>query len=512
VFALERGHQETSNRLVGKGVTVQSEDLSIRLQDLIDKGSIPPFVYCYPPRSAYRALPPEQTRHAIWNRDYDVSLTHDLNLYIHVPFCRYKCGFCNLYTVINTDSDQYDRYVDAICNEIRLHEEIIVQRNIRTVYIGGGTPSLLSVRHFEQIFATITSIYPNWRASVEEVCIEATPDSIVDSPSRVSELMHQGLTRINMGVQSLEEAELKEAGRSKANPNVVAQATAIVKERSLPNLSTDLIMGFHGQTAASWERSVRRLVELDPETISTYFLTVRPDAWFSKTGRYAYQRSPELYERYDVARDIIREHGYVQESNVRYKKMGRGGYRQKVLQFHGVPVLGIGAGARTYTNTVDYIFGGSARPHISQVEQYIDCVSRRELPITAGFDFDDSERIRKRIALDLFDLDFRDLTPYSLQSYESEIAPLVNACVEQELAIQVGPSRLQLTPKGYKYRDIISWLAFSRQVVDRDRQFYEVLHAKNTRAVERMGATVSVSGVSTKSSGSRIAIGPVRSS
>ncbi|MFD0396372.1 hypothetical protein ACFQ3Z_45915 [Streptomyces nogalater] len=101
-----------------------------------------------------------------------------------MPFCRYKCGFCNLYTVISEDMDVYDAYTEALCTQIRDHTEIIQSRRLRTVYIGGGTPSLLSLRHFERIFATFDEVYPNWRSTVEEVAIEATPIRSSRSPAR----------------------------------------------------------------------------------------------------------------------------------------------------------------------------------------------------------------------------------------------------------------------------------------------------------------------------------------
>jgi oxygen-independent coproporphyrinogen III oxidase len=454
------------------------------LAESIRSGAIPPFVYCYPTRSAYRELDPAWTVERIWQEEAFHSLTNELNLYLHVPFCRYKCGFCNLYTVISEEQELHDAYTDALCRQLDRHREIIQRRTLKTVYIGGGTPTLLSRQNFEDIFARIEEIYPNWRATVEEVCVEATPDSIVDSeePNIVRFLMDRGLTRVNMGVQSMKRAELREAGRSRAAEGVIRRAVEIVEEHRLPNLSTDLIMGFAGQTNESWRESVEELVALDPETISTYFLTIRPDAWFSRTGKYRYQRDPQLYERYDVARAIIGSAGYVQESNVRYKRQGLGGYRQKVLQFRGVPVLGIGAGARTYTNTVDYITGGSAEPSLSEITAYVKAVRDGGPQITAGFVYDDAERIRKRLVLDLFDLDLSELAPYRVEEHAELYEPILEAALDEELLLEVGTTRYQLTPRGYKYRDILSWMLFSEEVVARDREFYERLHGHNARA------------------------------
>jgi oxygen-independent coproporphyrinogen-3 oxidase len=459
------------------------------LAELIEYGAIPPFVYCYPVRSSYRPPDPSWAIGDVWERDLSNSLTRDLNIYIHVPFCNYKCGFCNLYTVIARGGDIFAKYTSAVCQQLDQSKSIIEARNLRTIFIGGGTPSLLPLASFESIFNKFSEIYPNWRSVVEEVCVEATPDSIVDSsrPGFVDDLVRLGVSRINMGVQSLKHAELREAGRALANEDVIRKAVAIVKESRLANLSTDLIMGFYGQTDASWQESVDELIDLQPDTISTYFLTVRPDAWFSKTGRYVYQRDPALYARYDYARSKMRDAGYIQESNVRYKIPGKGGYRQKVLQFRGVPVLGIGAGARTYTNTADYIVGGGIRGELEQIWEYIGSIETGCVPVKGAYEFNDEERIRKRLVLDLFDLDLAELEPYHVRDYGWIYDDLIQAAIEENLLVKIGASRLQLTSRGYKYRDILSWMFFSDTVRARDAEFYRLLHARNERATVGMG-------------------------
>lgn len=450
------------------------------LRRLIDGGAVPPFVYCYPVRSSYRPLPAGVTVQRVW--DLEASRTSDLNLYLHVPFCRYKCGFCNLYTVISEDVDVHDAYTAALCTEIRNHADIIQSRRLRTVYIGGGTPSLLRPQHFTAIFAALDDVYPNWRAGVEEVAIEASPDSVVASPQTVEHLLDLGLTRANVGIQSLVPAELREAGRSQAGEQTVRHAIEYLKNSRLSNLSTDLIMGFQGQTDESWRRSVDELLQYRPDTISTYFLTVRPDAWFSKLARYNYMREPALYDRYDYARERMRALGMVQESNVRHKVMGSGGYRQKVLQFRGVPVLGLGVAARTYTNTVDYINGGSSEPSLQQVRAYIEAPPNASTTPTAGFTYNDEERIRKRFVLDLFDLDTSEVARFGYEELEPKFAPVLAAAIENDLVIRVGRSRFQMTAKGYKYRDILSWMLFSPEVIELDREFYATLHTAKQRA------------------------------
>ncbi|MFF4325582.1 coproporphyrinogen-III oxidase family protein [Streptomyces sp. NPDC001591] len=466
----------------------------------IEQGVIPPFNYAYPSRSAYRPLNGTWNIRDIWAEDLKRHSVPELNLYLHVPFCRYKCGFCNLYTVISEDMDVYDAYTDALCTQIRDHTEIIQSRRLRTIYIGGGTPSLLSLRHFEQLFATLDEVYPNWRSTVEEVAIEATPDSIVKEPGTLGGLISMGLTRANIGIQSLVPSEIREAGRGQAGEQVVRRAIEITREMELPNLSTDLIMGFAGQTPQSWRHSVDELAALAPETISTYFLTVRPDAWFSKTGAYQYMMSPDLYERYDYANATFRDAGYVQESNVRYKKLGRGGYQQKVLTFHGVPLLGLGAGARSYTSSVDYMVG-LVKPSLTEVADYISKAKNHELTPLTGFVLNDEEIIRKRLVLDTFDLDLNELNRFGYQEMAHLFEPVLEAAEEVGLLRRLPTHRIQLTPAGFKHRDTLSWMLFSKNVIDLDREYYAGLHKSNKRAQKHMGSEpISISGLKTAGS------------
>ncbi|MFJ2747366.1 coproporphyrinogen-III oxidase family protein [Streptomyces sp. NPDC087297] len=472
-----------------------TSSLHQQLADHIAQGVIPPYQYSYPPRSAYRPLPEGKwSIPDVWAMDLANYQVPELNLYLHVPFCDRKCGFCNLYTIISTDEDVYDAYTDALCTQIRDHAEIIQARRLRTIYIGGGTPALLKPRHFEQIFTTIGEIYPNWRSTAEEVAVEATPSSIADAPDEFKALIDMGLTRANVGIQSLVPREIREAGRGGEDEDVIRRAVRTAHELGLPDLSTDLIMGFAGQTPETWRQSVDELAALQPTTISTYFLTVRPDAWFSRTGAYQYMWQPELYERYDYARQVFLDHGYVQEGSVRYKKPGRGGYVQKVLTFHGVPLLGLGVGARSYTSVLDYMCG-SVKPSTAEVADYIERARNHQLAPVTGFELTGEEIVRKRLVLDTFDLDLTELDRFGYQKHAAEFEPVLEAAESNGLVHRLG-RRVQLTPKGFKYRDVLSWMFYSGAVKDLDREYYENLHAANKRARKNMGATpVRITGV-----------------
>lgn len=442
----------------------------------IARGSIPPYVYSYPTRSSYRNMQQTVTPCSIWEMDCNNSTSKQLNLYIHFPFCKAKCEFCNLYSIALVNDEVFDRYIEAICKQLTSFAPIIKKRDLRTIYFGGGTPTLFSAKQFNKIFKCLDTIYPNWRIVIEEVSIEATPVSVAKNPELINQLKILGLSRVNIGIQTLDSAELNDVkGINNSNISIIYKALDNLRELGISNISTDLLIGIDGQTDESYSRSVESLVELRPDTISTYFLTIRPDAKISRNSRYNFCRNSNLYLRYDAGREIILNNGYVHDTNIRFKLLGRGGYRQKWLQFNGVPYLGLGCGARTYTNTVDYSFGQI--PSRESIIQFINDPYLIDTPIKEGFTYDDDERIRKRLILNLFDLNLDDIDPCRRYNYIYE--ELFDACMELELLTKVSENRFQLTFKGLKYRDIISWMLFSTRVVELDKEFYQKLYELN---------------------------------
>lgn len=470
------------DRDFGERTIFQDKKAEIRqeLREAIAQGDIPPFVYTYPPRSAYRDLLSAVKIEDIWKEDMNNTQDKDVSLYLHFPFCKYKCGFCNLYTVVNNNQDTTNQYINAITKQLQQSQAILQDRKLVTIYIGGGTPMLMSQQNFGQIVDSITKIVPNWQKTVEEFCIEASPDSVVKpgGGEMLNYFISRGITRVNLGLQSTDDEELLRMGRP-INSGLGWKAIDILKSSGLKNLSTDLIMGFLDQTEKSWIKSVQEVLEKDPETISTYFLTVRPDNRFGRSKKYTFYRDPKLYRWYDIARELITAKGYQQESNVRYIKPGKGGYKQKVYQFHGVPILGLGAGARSYTNTADYIVGGDAKPTLRQVANYMRDVQNGNVSITAGYVYDDEERIRKRFALDMFDIDLSQMNKYSVERHKEIYEPILQVLIAEGLVMQSNEHKFSLTPAGHKYRDIISWMFFSSKVVQRDSEFYRSLQESN---------------------------------
>ena len=436
----------------------------------LEKKDIPPYVYAYPTRSAQREE--KIDIFDIWNEENKYT-NEIINLYLHYPFCKYKCGFCNLYSVANNEINIQNKYIDAMCKQIESYAEIINKRKIKTIFLGGGTPMLIEKENINKLVSTLDNLFPTWRNECEEFCIEASPDSIVNAgEEEIKFLVKSGITRINIGIQSFKGRDINNFGRF-YKEDVNYKAIKILKDSKVKNISTDLIAGFIGQTKQDFLESVKILTSLKPNTISVYHLRIRPDSKFGKDKNYKKNPETTFYEWYEEAREIILNAGFKQDTNVRFIREN-GGYIQQDYQFASYPVLGIGAGARSYTSTADYIIGGSSSPDISQINEYIENVNNNTLKTKKVYHLDDEERIRRKLALNLYKFDLDELHKKYGNKYDyiflDELEKLISkGLVKKENNIYT------LTKEGYKYRDIISWGFFSEEVQKRDAEFYKDL-------------------------------------
>ena len=245
---------------------------------------------------------------------------------------------------------------------------------------------------------------------------------------------------------------------------------------NIKNISTDLIAGFIGQAKQDFLDSVEILSTLQPNTISIYHLRIRPDSKFGKEGTYNSNPNKEYYEWYEEAREIVLSKGFKQDTNVRFIREN-GGYIQQDLQFKSFPVIGIGAGARSYTSTADYIIGGSSKPEISQIDKYIYDVETETLKTRMVYHLDDEERIRRKLVLNLYHFDVNKIHQQYGNKYDYIFQDKLNKLVEIGM-VSENNGIYKLTKEGYKYRDIISWGFFSEKVQKRDKEFYAEM-AKN---------------------------------
>lgn len=192
-----------------------------------------------------------------------------LGLYIHIPFCKSKCIYCDFYSLPRAE-DRMDRYVSALCRQLAEIAQRTTAHTVDSVYLGGGTPSYLGEKRLRHILKTVKKHYHLSRDA--EITLEANPDSAGDWRALRS-LRRAGMNRLSLGVQSADDGLLRTLGR----PHTFAQAeeaAAAARRARIRNLSLDLIYGLPGQDLAGWKDTLERAAALEPEHLSCYGLKV----------------------------------------------------------------------------------------------------------------------------------------------------------------------------------------------------------------------------------------------
>ena len=299
-------------------------------------------------------------------------------LYVHIPFCATRCSYCGFYST--TKLDLQDRYVDSLCREIALRKEYLSSYStdskaantiIRTIYIGGGTPSQLSRYSLEKLFHAIDTYL---ECSPEEVTMEVNPDDVTNDLAETISASH--INRVSMGAQTFDDNRLKFLNRRHKSFQV-ERAIDILHEHGVGNISIDLMFGFPGQTCDSWKEDVRRAISLDIQHISAYSLMYEEG-----TRLYRMLKENMIKEideevslnMYNELINILCGAGY---EHYEISNFAKKGYRalHNSSYWHDIPYLGIGAAAHSYNIK-------SRQWNVSDINKYIESISHDTVPFT----------------------------------------------------------------------------------------------------------------------------------
>lgn len=413
------------------------------------------YIYMYPPRQAYRRL--KIGEDSVRKRIVESFRGRNrLNVYVHVPFCRQICGFCNLYTTSIRSQEVHRKYVESVLKQIDAFLPLLPQSEIPTIYIGGGTPTVLDRNLLRELVQGALAAFPN-RTTKCEIAIEADPQTVDEAD--LNYLRQLGINRINLGLQSRVDGELQIIGRRyrSAEQWQLAAAAMLV---GFDNVCLDLIYGLPGQTLSSWSRSVHECIDLNPQTICCYPLTERPHTGFAKQ---AHVRSSESdYEMWEHADHSLREAGYDRQSHVRWAREG-GGYRQKELHWGSENLIGFGAGARSYLHEIDLRANYSIGKRRYALDLYLHKVTADNFLPDEGFDMSVDERLRKAVILGIHRLDADETLRKTGIDPFSTFGSQFDGLVKRKL-LTVEGRRLSLTDEGMKYRDLVVQMFFSERV------------------------------------------------
>lgn len=270
----------------------------------------------------------------------------ELQLYIHIPFCAKKCGYCDFNSMVLNEESQRP-YVEQLIDEIRMQGKLYSEYYISTIYIGGGTPTLLKGTWVANIMSAVYEAF--MVVTSAEISIECNPGTV--SIDKLRYYRQSGINRISIGLQSTFEHELKKLGRIHSFDEFL-DCFQMVREAGFTNVNVDLMSAIPNQTVDTYKESLRRVVRLKPEHISAYSLIIEPNTPFFKLygNQETHKDLPsEECERemYYLAKKYLTEQGYVHYEISNFAKPGYE-CRHNIGYWTGVEYLGLGLGAHSY--------------------------------------------------------------------------------------------------------------------------------------------------------------------
>ncbi len=255
---------------------------------------------------ASHSLPHLQPQSAV-NTNFQPPVSERTGLYLHIPFCAKKCPYCDFNTYAGLE-DYFQQTVDALCMEMDRWQEHLRDRTVATVFIGGGTPTILTATQLSQLFTAIRRAF-HLSPHCEITC-EANPGTV--DQSKFETLRALGVNRLSIGVQSFQSTELQFLGRIHSTTDVTAAFSA-ARKAGFDNINLDFIFGLPEQEVTTWQATLEAALALTPEHLSLYSLIVEPNTPLSHwvaTGKVADTDEDRAAELYELAMTLLEKAGY----------------------------------------------------------------------------------------------------------------------------------------------------------------------------------------------------------
>ncbi|MBB3799738.1 oxygen-independent coproporphyrinogen-3 oxidase [Xanthomonas arboricola] len=445
------------------------------LAELLRQPPYQAYSYSYPHKTSYRPLQPAVPLSQVWADEPRQALF----LYLHIPFCSYRCGFCNLFALARPAAAQVEAYLLQMEQQLRATVQALGTHRFVRFAMGGGTPSYLTPPQLQRVFDMVAR-HATIALDTIPAGIEVSPETV--DAERLRVCRQAGIDRVSMGIQSFSAAEVSALVRPQQR-DTVERAIATIRAQDIPTLNLDLIYGIAGQTVDSFLASIDSALRHAPEELYLYPLYVRPMTGLGRIeaksgGRRSFMLHPEpLDERlvlYRAGRDHLLAAGYTQVSMRMFRAPHARDGDAPVYCCQSDGMVGIGCGARSYTAGLHYSseYGVSRRSVAEILDHYLardpasfacadygialdaDDVMRRHaiqsLLVFPGLDRDD---FRQRFGLDCL-----------------QALPQLQELLALGLAQQHG-ALLSLTAAGMERADTIGpWLT-SAPIVERMQQY-----------------------------------------
>lgn len=366
-------------------------------------------------------------------------------VYVHIPFCRRLCGYCDFYSVV-LDEAAVGPLVDALLREL---DEFSNRQelSVETIFVGGGTPTTLPPDELSRVLARLRSLAR--RDAPLEFTVEANPATV--SSQIADTLASHGVSRVSIGAQSFEPAELRVLERTHQPPQV-AETVAACHQAGLAHVNLDLIFAIPGQTLESWQASLEAALALQPEHLSCYALTYEPGTCLFdqlQAGRLT-QVDPDLdASMYERAIDTLTDAGYVHYEISNFARPGCE-CRHNLIYWHNQPYLGIGPSAAGLVDGVRY-------KNVADVAAYTQAILAGRCPRAEQERRSPEQRARETAMLGLRLIEGIDRRRFA-QRYGHDPVTFFGEAVRQHGQrglLEVSDERLRLTRAGLLLADTV---------------------------------------------------------
>jgi len=367
-------------------------------------------------------------------------------IYVHIPFCRTKCPYCSFASWGGADADLKKTYVQALTIQLQdmARHSWCRARNFHSIYIGGGTPSTVDPELLADFIGTCRSSFYFTSASgaLPEVTMEVNPNTV--NRPMLERFKRAGVNRLSIGVQSFSNALLKTIGR-KHSVHECIKAVSDARDAGFENISLDLMYGLPGQDLEEWRNSLKAAVDLEPEHLSVYELTIEEDTEFYdrlQQGRLVLPDEETVLAMFEQARDILGATGY---KHYEISNYCRRGFQcvHNVNYWENGSYLGLGSGAVS-------CFSGVRVQNVKDPQRFIDMVAGQQKPFREAEFLSIEGRFRETVIMGM-----RMLAGVSINLLEKRFGmhpekyygETLNALLEQDL-VEIIRNRLRLTERG----------------------------------------------------------------
>ena len=418
------------------------------------------YMYSYPHKTAYRALENVKLGDYFFNLEGEGH-----SLYLHLPFCESKCGYCNLLSVTGCSRIQMDDYIDAVLRQVKQYEAMLPHSSsFDELVIGGGTPLLLESEQIARVFEAVGTYMP--MGADHKVIIETAPNQT--NQEKIKLLQELGVTRVSMGIQSFDNGELRWLGRNHDSERA-REAAYLMSNTGFECVNYDFIYGLPGQTEETLIRSLGMALSYAPDEIFLYPLYIKHGVWLEREGRKELLDSDHAYALYRCGSEFLGENGYAQISMRRFVRKSSGNRLPEFNECGLKSALSLGCGGRSYLGRLH-----SCTPYRTTRSAALEEIGRYQRTedfsfVTNGILLSDDEMKRRYVIKHLLILPGISKQAYrkAFQADLLEDFPIIKNWMDQGWLEEHhgGHDYIGLTPEGLGLSDYIGPQLISEEIM-----------------------------------------------